>query len=116
MKLSQLKQIIKEEIKDSLNKAGNIESKVADLYGYAGVKTQYDDDMVKRYGQKVIDLAVEMAPKILAYEVELKNMIKQMEASPEAKMLLRAMSEARGYGGGRSYVTLGDLINRYIKD
>jgi len=35
MKLSQLKQIIKEEIKDSLNEAGNIESKVADLYGYA---------------------------------------------------------------------------------
>jgi hypothetical protein len=116
MKLSQLKQIIKEEIKDSLNEASNLESKVADLYGYAGVKTQYDDDMVKRYGQKVIDLAVEMAPKILAYESELKNIVKQMEASPEAKMLLRAMSEARGYSGGRSYVSLGDLINRYTKD
>ena len=114
MKLSQLKQIIKEEIGNSLNEASNLESKVADLYGYSGVKTQYSDDMVKRYGQNVIDLAVEMAPKILAYEAELKNMIKQMQASPEAKMLLRAMSEARGYGGNSSRVTLGDLINRYI--
>ena len=114
MKLSQLKQIIKEEIKDSLNEASNLESKVADLYGYSGVKTQYSDDMVKRYGQKVIDLAIEMAPKILTYEAELKDMIKQMQSSPEAKMLLRAMSEARGYGGNSSRVTLGDLINRYI--
>jgi hypothetical protein len=116
MKLSQLRQLIKEEIEGTLNEASNLESKVADLYGYSGVKTQYDNDMVKRYGQKVIDLAVEMAPKILAYEAELKNIVKQMEASPEAKMLLRAMSEAQGYGGGRSYVTLGDLINRYTKD
>ena len=114
MKLSQLKQIIKEEINNSLNEASNLESKVADLYGYSGVKTQYSDDMVKRYGQKVIDLAVEMAPKILTYEAELKDMIKQMQSSPEAKMLLRAMSEARGYGGNSSRVTLGDLINRYI--
>jgi hypothetical protein len=116
MKLSQLKQIIKEEVEGTLNEASNLESKVADLYGYSGVKTQYSDDMIKRYGQKVIDLAVEMAPKILAYEAKLKKIVMEMENSPEAKMLLRAMSEAQGYGGGRSYVTLGDLINRYTKD
>ncbi len=116
MKASQFKKLIREEVKGALSEVSGLENKVADLYGYSGVKTQYDDDMVKRYGQKVIDLAIQMAPKILTYEAKLKKMVMEMENSPEAKMLLRAMSEARGYSGGRSYVSLGDLINRYTKD
>lgn len=116
MKASEFRKLIREEVKEALSEASNLETKVADLYGYSGVKTQYSDDMVKRYGQKVIDLAVQMAPKILAYEAKLKKMVMEIENSPEAKMLLSAMSEARGYGGGSSYVTVGDLINRYTKD
>jgi len=116
MKASQFKKLIREEVKGALSEVSGLENKVADLYGYSGVKTQYDDNMVKRYGQKVIDLAIQMAPKILTYEAKLKKMVMEMENSPEAKMLLSAMSEARGYGGGSSYVTLGDLINRYTKD
>ena len=116
MKATQFRTLIREEVKEALSEVSNLESKVADLYGYSGIKTQYSDDMVKRYGQEAIDLAIQMAPKILAYEAKLKKMVMEIENSPEAKMLLRAMSEAQGYGGGRSYVSLGDLINRYTKD
>ena len=116
MKATEFRKLIREEVKEALSEVSNLETKVADLYGYSGVKTQYSDDMIKRYGQKVIDLAIQMAPKILTYEAKLKKMVMDIENSPEAKMLLSAMSEAQGYGGGRGRVTIGDLINRYTKD
>ena len=113
MKVSEFKQIIKEEVEKTLDEASDLKSRVADLYGYSGVRTQYDSDDVKRYGQKTIDLAVEMAPKILAYKAELKKMVKEMEKSPEAKMLLKTIEASRAYGGDSSRATLGDLINIY---
>jgi hypothetical protein len=115
MKKSELRQIIKEEIKDSLNGVDNLENKIASLYGYDSIKTQYDDDMIKRYGQNVIDMAVQMAPKILSYEAKLRTIVKEIENSPEAKMLLKVISNSRRYGGDQSPVELGDLINRYSK-
>jgi hypothetical protein len=116
VKAQELKKLIREEVKGALREASNLENRVADLYGYSGVKTQYSDDTIKRYGQKVIDLAIQMAPKILAYEAKLKKIVEEIEKSPEAKMLMSAMGASRAYGGdsyGRASV--GDLINRYTK-
>ena len=53
-----------------------------------------------------------MAPKIIAYQTSLKKIVKEMEKSPEAKMLLSAMN---AMGDSRSSITLGDLVNRYTK-
>jgi hypothetical protein len=116
MKLSEFKKLIREEVKGAMSEASSLESKVADLYAYSGVKTQYSSDMVERYGQKTIDLAVQMAPKIIAYEAELKKIVQEMEKSPEAKMLLKSMEASRAYDGASYYrSTLGDLINRFTK-
>ena len=115
MKASEFKKLIREEVKGALSEVSSLETKVADLYGYANIKTQYSDDMVQRYGQKVVDLAIQMAPKILAYKAELKKMVKEMEKSPEAKMLLKTIEASRAYGGDSSRATLGDLINIHTR-
>jgi hypothetical protein len=113
MKKSELKQIIREELKNTLNEANALESKVANLYAFAGIKTAYTDDLVERYGQKVVDLAIKMAPKILAYKSELEKIVKDIENSPEAKMLLQVAREINYLDGGRSNITLGNLIDGY---
>ena len=115
MKTSELQKLIREEVKGALSEVNALDKKVADLYGYAGVKTQYSGKVVERYGKKTIDLAIQMAPKIIAYETSLKKIVKQMENSAEAKMLLGAMDAATEYGGGYKKATLGDLLNRYTK-
>jgi len=113
MKVSEFRKLIREEVKGTLSEVNALDKKVADLYGYAGVKTQYSDSVVKRYGKKTIDLGVQMAPKIIAYETSLKKIVKEMENSAEAKMLLGAIDAATEYGGGYKRATLGDLLNRY---
>ena len=113
MKASEFKKLIREEVKGALREESNLESKVADLYAYAGVKTQYSDDLVKRYGQDTIDLAIQMAPKIKSAEAKMKALVKKLSQDPDVRILLLALGEANAYGGGRSRVTLGDLIDRY---
>jgi len=112
MKVSELQKLIQEEVKVALNEGSKLEDRVAYLYGFAGVKTQYSDKLIERFGKKTVDLAIEMAPKIIAYETSLKKIVKEMEKSPEAKMLLSAME---AMGNGRSSTTLGDLVNQYTK-
>ena len=113
MKTQELQKLIREEIKKTLSEANKLESSVADLYAWAGIKKQYSDDAIKRYGQKVVDLAIQMAPKILAYETKLKKMVKDIKSSPEAKMLMKVIEEAGAYGGSDSEVTVGDLVSQY---
>jgi len=113
MKASEFKKLIREEIKGALKEESNLESKVADLYAWAGVKTQYSDDLVKRYGQDTVDLATQMAPKIKSAEAKMKALINKLNQDPDVKILLLALGQSNAYGGGRSRVTLGDLIDRY---
>ena len=112
MKASEFRKLIREEVKGAIRQQSELEDKVAYLYGFAGVKTQYSDKLIERFGKKTTDLAVQMAPKIIAYQTSLKKIVKEMEKSPEAKMLLSAMN---AMGDGRSSTTLGDLVNRYTK-
>lgn len=113
MKRSELKQLIREEAKIVLREESSLESKVADLYAYTGVKTQYSDDNIKRYGQEVIDLAIQMAPKIQKAEQTMKALVKKLKQDPDVKMLLLVQGASNSYGGGSSRTSLGELINRY---
>jgi len=105
-----LREAIRKEIKQALNE-GSKENKVADLYAYSGIKTTYSDDMIERYGQAAVDLAIEMAPKILAFKKKLKDFAKEIKSSPEGKMLMSVAKQSRGYGGDHRPVMLGDLFN-----
>jgi len=87
MKKTELRSMIREELKNTLNE-GAIENKIADLYAYSGIKTQYDAGMVKRYGQAAVDAAIAMAPKIIAFKKKLKDFAKEISTSPEGKMLM----------------------------
>jgi hypothetical protein len=110
MKKSELQQIIKEEIKKTINE-GSIEDKVADLYAYAGVRTSYDSKMIDKYGQATIQKAVEMAPKVLAYQAKLKAMANEIKTSPEGKMLLAMAKANQLYSGDSGPVSIGDIFN-----
>lgn len=95
-------------------KKADIENSVADLYAYAGIKTKYDERMVQRYGQEAVDKAIEMAPSIIAYEKKIKEMVKEVTKSPEGKMLMKVISNSKGYGGEHyTGVTAGELFNSY---
>lgn len=108
-----LREAIRKEIKQALNE-GSKENKVADLYAYAGISTKYSNDtkerLVNHYGQDAVDLAIEMAPKILAFKKKLKDFAKEIKSSPEGKMLLNIAKQGKGYSGDHSQVTLGDLF------
>ena len=112
MIITEFRKLIREEVKGALTEGTALDDKVAYLYGFAGVKTQYSDKLIERFGKKIIDLAIQMAPNIIAYETSLKKIVKEMEKSPEAKMLLSAMN---AMGDSRSSTTLGDLVNQYTK-
>ena len=94
----------------------NIENRVADLYAYTGAKTKYDERTVERYGQEVVDKAIEMAPSILAYQKKIKEMVKEVSKSPEGKFLMKVIEQARGYEGSyNTRVTVGDLFDIYAR-
>jgi hypothetical protein len=99
----------------SINEAKkNIENSVSDLYAFAGVKTKYDERHVERYGQEVVDKAIEMAPSILAYKKKIKEMAKEVSKSPEGKLLMKVISNSKGYGGEHyTGVTVGELFDIY---
>lgn len=97
-------------------KKANVENSVADLYAYAGINTKYDERMVERYGQEAVDKAIEMAPSLLAYKKKIKEMAKEVSKSPEGKMLMKVVSNARGYGGEHyTGVTAGELFDIYSR-
>ena len=109
-----LKDLLKKDNSKKLNEAkiSKLDDKVADLYGWAGIKTKYDDDIIKRRGQNVVDRAIEMAPKVLAYRKKLKQISKDIQDSDEGKILIAMIGHARGYGGSYNQSSnVGDLFN-----
>ena len=105
-------QRMEERVINEAFKIAKLDDNVASLYAWAGIKTKYDDDIIKRRGQKIVDRAVEMAPRVLEYQKELKQMKKDIEGSEEGKILIAMIGHAKGYGG--SYNTssfVGDLFN-----
>ena len=74
-------------------------------------KKKYGERTVERYGQDVVDRAIELAPKILAFKKKIKAFAKEIENSDEGQMLMAVMSSARGYGGERNTSSnVGDLF------
>ena len=110
MKKSQLQSIIREELKSTLNE-GSIENKIADLYAYAGINTKYDNRMVARYGKNVVNQAIAMAPKILAYQKKVQEFAKDLKNSPEGKLLMLIAKFKKGYRGDNDFVSVGDIFN-----
>lgn len=85
-----------------------VDMRVANLFAYVGIpapgSAPYtpDEKDVKRYGQKVVDRAVEMFPKIQNLTKKLESISKellQLEQTIEAKLLLAAYEEDAAYGG-----------------
>ena len=109
-----LKDLLKKDNSKKLNEAkiAKLDNKVASLYAWAGIKTKYDDDSVKRFGQAVIDRAIEMAPKVSAYRKKLKQISKDIQDSDEGKILIAMIGHGRGYGGSHNTSSnVGDLFN-----
>jgi hypothetical protein len=110
-RMQQLAGIINEA---KMSKLDELDSKVAALYAWAGVETEYDDDVASRYDQDVINRAIELAPKILAYEEKIKQIANAIRNSDEGKMLLAIRAWKGGYSGSRgSSEDIGDLFSIY---
>ena len=108
-----LKDLLKKDNSKKLNEAkiANLDNKVASLYAWAGIKTKYSDDSIKRFGQNVIDRATEMAPKVLAYQKKLKQISKDIQDSEEGKILIAMIGHNKGYAGSyNTSSTVGDLF------
>jgi hypothetical protein len=110
-----LKDLLNEDKSKQLNEAkiAKLDNDVADLYAWAGIKTKYDKQSVDRYGQDVIDRAIKMAPKVLAYKKKLKQIEQDIKNSDEGKILIAIIGHGKAYGG--SYFdqssSVADLFN-----
>jgi hypothetical protein len=87
-----------------------LEKSVADLYAWGGIKTKYDAQATKKYGQEVIDAAIKMAPKVLAYEKKIKQMAKDIQDSKEGQILIAKNGYSNQLGGGRGNSSVADLF------
>ena len=91
----------------------DLDNSVAALYAYTKIDPNYDYDerLVKRFGgQDVIDRAIEIAPKVLAYKEKLKQIAAEIESSEEGKILLAMISHRKGHGGSPHESNIGDLF------
>jgi 23S rRNA A1618 N6-methylase RlmF len=100
------------EGKENLNEAklSKLDDGVANLYAYSGIKTKYSDKNIERFGQDVVDKAIKMAPKLIAYKKKLKQIVKDVEGSDEAKILMAMIGHHRGYGGSSEQASISDLF------
>jgi hypothetical protein len=93
----------------------DIESRVAQIYAVKGVKTEYEPDpeIIKYLGEDAMELAKQMAPKIIAYQEKLKSIITSLENSPEGKILAKyAKEKAEQRGNSYGYVaTIDNMAN-----
>jgi len=86
------------KLADLLNEAvklTDIESDVAALYAWDGIKTNYGPNTIKDYGQDVVDMAIKLAPKVLAYQKKLKSIGKDIKSSKEAEILKAMISSIK---------------------
>ena len=86
------------KLNDLLNEAvklTDVESDVAALYAWDGIKTNYSPNIVKEYGQDVVDMAIKLAPKVLAYQKKLKSIGKDIKNSKEAEILKAMISSSK---------------------
>lgn len=84
---------------------------IADLYAYRGIKSKYDDVAVERYGKNTVKIAEELAPRILAFMEEMKEVKNKIKNSSEGKMLELIVKNQLQYDGARRGATMVDIFN-----
>lgn len=84
---------------------------IADLYAYRGIKSKYDDAAIESYGEDTVRMAEKLAPKILAFMEEMKEVKNKIENSPEGKMLGLIVKNKLQYDGARRGGTMVDIFN-----
>ena len=84
---------------------------IADLYAYRGIKSKYDDAAIESYGEDTVMMAEKLAPKILAFMEEMKEVKNKIKNSPEGKMLGLIVKNQLQYDGARRGGTMVDIFN-----
>ena len=84
---------------------------IADLYAYRGIKSKYDDAAIERYGKNTVRIAEELAPRILAFMEEMKEVKNKIKNSSEGKMLELIVKNQLQYDGARRGGTMVDIFN-----
>jgi predicted hydrocarbon binding protein len=84
---------------------------IADLYAYRGIESKYDDEAIERYGKNTVRMAEELAPRILAFMEEMKEVKNKIENSSEGKMLKLIVKNQLEYDGARRGGTMLDIFN-----
>jgi hypothetical protein len=113
--IKKISSIINENIKQSQIGEAKGDSKlnaIADLYAYRGIKSKYDDEAIERYGKNAVRMAEELAPTILAFMKEMKEVIKdKIKNSSEGKMLGLIVKNQLQYDGARRSASMADVFN-----
>jgi hypothetical protein len=98
---------------NELNSSSELAKRVGQLYGTHQIKTEYDEKIVEKWGQDVVNAAIEWGPKILAYKNKLKSIADEVENSTEGKILLALLSTEKYYSSnsGNTDVHVSSLFN-----
>jgi hypothetical protein len=84
---------------------------IADLYAYRGIKSKYDNAAIESYGEDTVRMAEELAPRILAFMEEMKEVKNKIENSSEGKMLKLIVKNQLQYDGARRSASMADVFN-----
>ena len=85
---------------------------VADLYAYmGGIRSKYSQGAIDRYGKDTVKMAEEMAPRLLAFIKEMKEVKNNLKKSPEGKMLELIVQNQLDYSGARKSASMADVFN-----
>lgn len=101
-----LKDIINEEVSTTLFKD------IIKLYNEAGIKTKYTQKHIDKYGDKVVDGAIKMTPKILDLKKKMKSFANDVAGSEEGKLLIKLMYDKMFTGNSRD--TLSAVGHTFI--
>jgi len=106
-----LKDLLKKDNTINEAKYSEKDSKLGHLYAREGIKTKYGKDVVEDYGQDIVDMAIKMAPKVLALKKKIETFVKDIKGTKEAQLLVHKKSAEYGMSGSNEDAAFSNLFD-----
>jgi hypothetical protein len=87
--------------------------KVADLFAYSGTDTsRYDNKIIDRYGEDVVNAAKKMAPQIEEFEKKAASFLQKIKSDKTYPIYLEMINAEDAYAGGKSFTSFLDVLSK----
>lgn len=115
IRLSELRGIIKEELKKKKSLNEDISKGALQVYGYAGIKPKYKREgfanAEEKFGAKAVDEAEKLAPKYIAFAKKVKDFLNDPMVDDFAKIA----KDSGEYGGVSSIESTAAAVEYILR-